>query len=1098
MQGHTTHNQPNNNQLTNHSFIFVLRHGLRNIFRPLFITKIISSRIRPGATLPLPWRSSTYLDFSLGKKSPAKETSKISEMKVNSISEIDHYISDSRRIRVAGISASFILALLTLLTLAPLTSSTNYTEAASSLDDSTTTLTLTTGNTASLAISADSSNGTFATNDSTSAYYTSGSQATSFTVTTNNYTGYTLTLTNSSDNTLVDKSDSSNTLEPLSTAINESTFSTNSTYNNMWGYKPSMLSSSSNSNYLPAPSNTTITMNETHCANSGTNGSYSCPNASDTYTIALGARVNYTQSSGTYTKTFVLTTVANAAQYAISYSDNTGDSTVTGIPTNTLAGTSSETSVTLSSAVPTRTGYTFAGWCEGTVSNNGTTCGGTPGTTYSAGGRFYFDRKTNNATTLYALWTVNSYTITFNGDDGVNNFTVNGSTVAKGGTASLTYNQTYPITINYNDGYEAADSNVLTISSGAGSLSGTTFTVGAGIATLYASSKSSSRPLYDTIAAMSKGKQTAADLKTAITVPTSADRTQDTSNSGVYEYDASVFGQATDAANTHKIYYYRGVLENSVGSYGSDGSAVTYPNYVKLSNNTCWRIVRTTGSGGVKMIYNGTYGATTSGSCANANTKAQVTTNAFGNDYQGYIVDVGYTYNDSIRTGYSSTSVDTVFGSNSNYSVNSSASPMKTYLENTWYSSNMTSYTSKLEPSAGYCNDRVVYSSSSGGTALTSIRPSSTSSATAYFNAYVRMYNSSNKPTLTCARNTVDLYTTSSASNGNKQLFYPVALLTADEAALAGSGAGSSYSANYHANAFLHSGWSFWLLSPSARNSIGSVGGFYVLSDGVLTNSLVSGTIGVRPAVSINPGAEIASGSGTATDPWVLDEANIPDTPPLPSMQDYTASMCQTNASSSPAYVRDVRDDNIYSIRYINGACWMTSNLRYLGDTGSASTSMTMKATTSNIAADRTLAYKDLTTGDNSYTYAEIHVGVDNNNNPTVWYNYVAASAGTITGSSNTTTASYDLCPKNWHLPANGSSTGQIGSVTSYKDAFSPVYGGYYNGGSPIDATMSGSWWSATANNSTSRYRLNYYNGSLVTNSHYRSIGVYVRCVRTT
>ena len=1061
MQGHTNHNQSKTNQ----SFIFVLRHGLRNIFRPLFITKIISSRTRPGATLPLPWRSRTFK------------------------SKINYYISSSRRMRIAGISASFILALLTLLTLAPLTSNANYTEAASSLDDSTTTLTLTTGSTASLAISADSSNGTFATNDSTSAYYTSGSQAASFTVTTNNYTGYTLTLTNSSDNTLVDESDSSNTLEPLSTAINESTFSTNSNYNNMWGYKPSMLSSSSNSNYLPAPSNTTITMNETHCANSGTNGSYSCPNASDTYTIALGARVNYTQSSGTYTKTFVLTTVANAAQYAISYSDNTGDSTVTGIPTNTLAGTSSETSVTLSSAVPTRTGYTFAGWCEGTVSNNGTTCGGTPGTTYSAGGRFYFDRKTNNATTLYALWTVNSYTITFNGDDGVNNFTVNGSTVAKGGTASLTYNQTYPITINYNDGYEAADTNALVKSSGSGSLSGNNFTVGAGIATLYANSKSSSKPLYDTIAAMSKGKQTAADLKTAITVPTSADRTQDTSNSGVYEYDASVFGESSDASNDYAIYYYRGVLENSVGSYGSDGSAVTYPNYVKLSNNTCWRIVRTTGSGGVKMIYNGTW---TGSTCANTTTSAQLSTaypfNSDPSNGKG-IVGVGYTFNSSYKTTTTGTTYSTLFGFNSTSAANTTNSTIKTAVDN-WYSSNLSSYTGKLETSAGYCNDRTLGTDGNWTSPVannTSIqRPYGTQTSgftEYYFGAYVRTYSPSQKPTLTCARGNADLYTTGAASNGNKRLTYPVALLTADEANFAGSG-------TYHANAFLRSGSYFWLLSPFYRRSSGNVYGFYVSSGGSLGSYYVSDAHGVRPAVSINPGAEIASGSGTATDPWEVSWPTIAD---VTYMQDVTGDIVVNTTKGATATLEDKRDGQKYTVAKINDNLWMTQNLRF--DISAYS----MNTDTSNMAWD---AQPSSTTWAEDYTTPRIYKRGDSATSSDrqtygIHYNYCAASAGTNCSDSNSTssTTTQNICPKGWTLPTQTQINSIGASNSTYVASFAPVLGVVSSSGT-LYSTGNGYWWSATAGSATVQYFLRYDGTTLNTGINNKRDGYYVRCVR--
>ena len=34
---------------------------------------------------------------------------------------------------------------------------------------------------------------------------------------------------------------------------------------------------------------------------------------------------------------------------------------------------------------------------------------------------------------------------------------------------------------------------------------------------------------------------------------------------------------------------------------------------------------------------------------------------------------------------------------------------IKDYIENTWYANNMTDYTSMLESSAGYCNDRTTY-----------------------------------------------------------------------------------------------------------------------------------------------------------------------------------------------------------------------------------------------------------------------------------------------------------------------------------------------------------------------------------------------------
>ena len=397
-----------------------------------------------------------------------------------------------------------------------------------------------------------------------------------------------------------------------------------------------------------------------------------------------------------------------------------------------------------------------------------------------------------------------------------------------------------------------------------------------------------SNGLYDVIASMSKGKQTVADLQTAITVPTSIDRTEDTSNSGVYEYDPSVFGTASDASNDYTIYYYRGVLENTVGTYGSDGSAVTYPNYVVLSSasdksglattDTCWRIVRTTGSGGVKMIYNGLW---TGSTCANATTTAQLTTQAFGlkgNSAQSYwyrnINRVGYTFNNdsSIQDSTTATSVDTVFGSDANPSLNNARSNIKTYIEDTWYASNMTNYTGILESSAGYCNDRTAYSNAQlNPTALSTIAPYKTSSATMYFGARERVAVAGASPSLTCTRSTVDLYHYVQNSTGvSNELKYPTALITADEAALAGSGYSAS-TTPYHANSFLRSGSYFWLLSPYYRSSNGGASGFTLDSDGSLSDYRVTGTFWVRPAISLTSGTSAVSGTGVADDPWIVN-----------------------------------------------------------------------------------------------------------------------------------------------------------------------------------------------------------------------------------
>ncbi len=206
-------------------------------------------------------------------------------------------------------------------------------------------------------------------------------------------------------------------------------------------------------------------------------------------------------------------------------------------------------------------------------------------------------------------------------------------------------------------------------------------------------------------------------------------------------------------------------------------------------------------------------------------------------------------------------------------------------------------------------------------------------------------------------------------------------------------------------------------------------------------------------------------------------------------MQTFTADMCEAQASDAPVTLTDARDGNTYTVRYLQGACWMTQNLRLTN---------TVSSQYSNFSTNSTFnpCVGDLTAG-GSYDEARCH---DSGSTETgVWYNYVSASAGTITGRSNSTIATEDICPAGWHLP-NYDTTKPAGSVNSLldlqdKDYFSPVTGGYYYGSS-IDIPGSGYWWSSVAYGNMERYHL-YYNGSsLGTVSSLRSLGLYIRCVR--
>ena len=119
---------------------------------------------------------------------------------------------------------------------------------------------------------------------------------------------------------------------------------------------------------------------------------------------------------------------------------------------------------------------------------------------------------------------------------------------------------------------------------------------------------------------------------------------------------------------------------------------------------------------------------------------------------------------------------------------------------------------------------------------------------------------------------------------------------------------------------------------------------------------------------------------------------------------------------------------------------------------------------------------------------------------PTTWYNYALASAGTITGGSNTNTAAESICSKGWTLPSNG----QIDTLTkgssssTYTLAFSPVFGGYYINSALNTETTRGLFWGSEVGVVYQRYFMRYHdNGNLeFGNGASRIDGLYIRCVQ--
>ena len=197
--------------------------------------------------------------------------------------------------------------------------------------------------------------------------------------------------------------------------------------------------------------------------------------------------------------------------------------------------------------------------------------------------------------------------------------------------------------------------------------------------------------------------------------------------------------------------------------------------------------------------------------------------------------------------------------------TNTTDSTIKKAID-TWYATNMTSYTDKLEDTI-FCNDRTLYLGSLAGK---DVDAGSTATSYSYFSANNRIYTHSS-PSVECPNENRDGFTVSTSSGGNGKLTYPVGLLTADEVMLAGGRDASN------SNYYLYTGQYYWLLSPSYFTYNYAVG-FFILSGGGLSTSRVHYSYGVvhssgeRPSVSLAPGTRITGGDGTVNSPYVIEE----------------------------------------------------------------------------------------------------------------------------------------------------------------------------------------------------------------------------------
>ena len=356
------------------------------------------------------------------------------------------------------------------------------------------------------------------------------------------------------------------------------------------------------------------------------------------------------------------------------------------------------------------------------------------------------------------------------------------------------------------------------------------------------------------------------------------------------------------------VYYYKDNVENN---------NVLFAGF-------CWKIVRTTETGGVKIVYNGVQ---KDGSCNNTGTDSQIGTSAFNNDYNSPAY-VGYMYNTVYPTSSKSMSSQSniVFGNSFNYNSNNGTYTLtNTKTVATWSSGyntiNNNHYTCMTTGTTCTSLYYVYYTNSTDAYYITLTNGKSVNDALnemlyandvntndstiknyidKWYINNLKSFEDKLEDTIFCndrkisdlggwnpnggsitsnaitfnvdggtslkCENKNDRFTVES-TNGNGALIYPVGLLTQSEMILA----------NFGSSSYLNNKQNILLITPALFSVQKNISDTYVGCSSVGCSSsgfcTVKRSFSVRPVISLKPNTYFSSGDGSFTNPFVIGDA---------------------------------------------------------------------------------------------------------------------------------------------------------------------------------------------------------------------------------
>ena len=206
--------------------------------------------------------------------------------------------------------------------------------------------------------------------------------------------------------------------------------------------------------------------------------------------------------------------------------------------------------------------------------------------------------------------------------------------------------------------------------------------------------------------------------------------------------------------------------------------------------------------------------------------------------------------------------------------------------------------------------------------------------------------------------------------------------------------------------------------------------------------------------------------------------------------------------------LRDVRDTNSYTVRKLaDGNCWMTQNLKLVGNATVGYTDLTttdsdVPAAGFRLTASTAQDYTWCTTNSADCDNQSMVLNSGNDSYGT-YYNWYVATAGTGKYETSSGNASNSICPRGWRLPTSGSS-GEFQALYNKYSSSSAMRGspanfvlsGVRDGSSTSSQGSYGGYLSSTAYSPYNAYNLNLNSSDVYPagiDGKYR--GYTVRCV---